>query len=211
MNGAVVSRRTALIDGTRCLPAVTAVVSATALWTTGVEPCLAAVGGTQPDLRFQTTSSGLQWADVRAGTGTALTKGSTATIDYSMSTTGARYGSKIYSTANTDTPYRFQLGDGSTIAGIEQAILGEGSAMPPLLPGGIRRLVIPQSLGYLQLAQNAKERCVQSGTPGPIPPPNQAFEEYQRFKNIYCNPNRQYQPDLVLDIKLYGARAPARQ
>jgi FKBP-type peptidyl-prolyl cis-trans isomerase len=168
-------------------------------------------GGAQPDLKFQSTSSGLQWADVRVGTGPALSKGSTVTIDYSMSTTGARYGTKIYSTANTDNPYRFTLGDGSTIEGIEQAILGIQGVMEPMLPGGIRRLIIPSSLGYTRLAENAKERCVQSGSPGPIPPPNVAFEEYQRFKNIYCNPNRQYQPDLVLDVKLYGARSPSRQ
>ena len=31
--------------------------------------------------------------------------------------------------------------------------------------------------------------------------------EFQRFKNIYCNANRPYQPDLVLDVKLFGKRA----
>jgi hypothetical protein len=30
--------------------------------------------------------------------------------------------------------------------------------------------------------------------------------EFQRFKNIYCNPDRVYQPDLVMDVKLYGKR-----
>jgi hypothetical protein len=41
---------------------------------------------------------------------------------------------------------------------------------------------------------------------GPIPPAGEAFEEYQRFKNIYCNPLRKYQPDTVMDIKMYGKR-----
>jgi FKBP-type peptidyl-prolyl cis-trans isomerase len=158
------------------------------------------------DLSFQTSSSGIQWADAKVGSGSPLQLGGTATIDYVMSTTGARYGTKIYSTADKDTPYRWKLGDGTTIAGIEKAILGDGGSMPPMKPGGIRRLVIPQSLGYTKLAEAPKTLCVQDGTPGPIPPPNQAFEEYQRFKNIYCNPDRQYQPDLVLDVKLYGQR-----
>jgi hypothetical protein len=148
----------------------------------------------------------MQWADAKIGSGNALRPGGTATIDYVMSTTGARYGTKIYSTADKDTPYRWKLGDGTTIAGIEKAILGDGDSMPPMKPGGIRRLVIPQKLGYTKLAEAPKTLCVQNGTPGPIPPPTQAFEEYQRFKNIYCNPNRQYQPDLVLDVKLYGQR-----
>ena len=40
---------------------------------------------------------------------------------------------------------------------------------------------------------------------GPVPPAS-AVGEFQRFKNIYCNPDRVYQPDLVLDVKLYGRR-----
>jgi FKBP-type peptidyl-prolyl cis-trans isomerase len=158
------------------------------------------------DLSFQTSLSGIQWADAKVGSGNPLQLGRTATIDYVMSTTGARYGTKIYSTTDKATPYQWKLGDGTTIAGIEKAILGDGESMPPMRPGGIRRLVIPQRLGYTKLAEAPKTLCVQKGRPGPIPPPNQAFEEYQRFKNIYCNPDRQYQPDLVLDVKLYGQR-----
>lgn len=165
-----------------------------------------AAAATSADLKFQTSSSGIQWADAKVGTGNPLQVGGTATIDYVMSTTGARYGTKIYSTADLDTPYRWKLGDGSTIAGIEQAILGDGASLTPMRPGGIRRMVIPQSLGYTKLAADSRTLCVEDGTPGPIPPPTKAFEEYQRFKNIYCNPNRQYQPDLVLDVKLYGQR-----
>lgn len=169
----------------------------------------AATGG-DGDLKFETAPSGLQWADAKLGTGTALKAGNQATVEYTLSTTGARYGAKIFSTKDRDMPYRWTLGDGSTIAGMEQAILGVEGSIPPMLPGGVRRVIIPQSLAYDKLGASvgqAKERCVQDGTPGPIPPPNQAFEEYQRFKNIYCNPLRQYQPDVVMDIKLYGARS----
>lgn len=161
------------------------------------------------DLKLQTAVlSGISWADAKVGTGTPLQVGNTATVDYVLSTTGARYGAKIY--ASGETPYRWKLGDGSTIAGLEFAILGNvDDGIPPLLPGGIRRIIIPQSMAYDSLGksvQNVKDLCVENGTPGPIPPPSTAFEEYQRFKNIYCNPNRQYQPDIVMDIKLYGAR-----
>lgn len=169
------------------------------------------VSGSSPanagvDLKFTTTPSGLQWADAKLGTGSPLQLGNTATVDYVLSTTGARYGTKIFATSDKDLPYRWVLGDGSTIVGMEQAIVG-AEGIPPMLPGGIRRVVIPQALGYEKLAVNARELCVQDGRPGPIPPPNQGFEEYQRFKNIYCNPERQYQPDIVMDIKLYGARS----
>mmetsp|Transcript_8685 Transcript_8685/g.21803 ORF Transcript_8685/g.21803 Transcript_8685/m.21803 type:complete len:293 (+) Transcript_8685:178-1056(+) len=204
------SRRSFLQESVGAVAVAVAAAAAAAAFGAGLTtvPAFATAAATQPDLNFQTTSSGLQWADVKVGTGTPLSKGGSATIDYSMATTGARYGTKIYSTANTDNPYRFKIGDGSTIVGIEQAIVGSEN-LPPMLPGGIRRLIIPSSngLGYTKLASNPKELCVQGGRPGPIPPPNEgAFEEYQRFKNIYCNSERQYQPDVVIDIKLYGPR-----
>jgi hypothetical protein len=128
------------------------------------------------DLKFLTSKSGVQYADAKIG----FKLGSTATIDYVLSTTGARHGTKIFGTADKDTPYRWTLGDGSTISGIEPAIMGSVD-VTPMLPGGIRRVVIPQNLGFEKLASNAKTLCVQDGQPGPIPPPNTAFEEYQRF------------------------------
>jgi hypothetical protein len=68
-------------------------------------------------------------------------------------------------------------------------------------PGGIRRVFLPPKLAYSSLGINSKCQGLE-----PIPPVSDAFEEFQRFKNIYCNPNRGYQPDVVMDIKLYGKR-----
>ena len=166
------------------------------------------------DLQFSTAASGIQWADAKVGSGSAKQVGEVTAVDYVLSTTGARYGSKIYSTQgdpnaavanngfSTGAPYRWTLGDGSTIKGLEQAILGD-AGMPAMLPGGVRRVIIPSNLAYASLKE-ATVNC-QSGI-GPVPPPSTAFEEFQRFKNIYCNPNRPYQPDVVMDIKLYGRR-----
>jgi len=126
-----------------------------------------------------------------------------------MQTTGARYGTKIYSTADKNAPFRFTIGDGTVIKGLEQAVAG-GDGVPPMLPGGVRRVIIPQGLGYESLARKIPgmqyQDCQEGKGVGPIPPVPEAFEEYQRFKNIYCNANRPYQPDLVLDVKLYGRR-----
>ena len=156
-------------------------------------------------LNFSTSKSGIQWADAKVGTGQTPQIGSATSIDYALSTTGARYGSKIYSNSNSGAPYRWVLGDGSTIKGIEVAITGgEDKDIPPMKPGGIRRIIVPPNLAYQSLA-SVSERCGSNGL-GPVPPPNEAFEEFQRFKNIYCNPSRAYQPDVVMDIKLYGKR-----
>ena len=154
-------------------------------------------------LQFSTTKSGLQWADARIGNGQTLKAGTVASIDYALSTTGARYGSKIYSNSNSGAPYRWTLGDGTTIKGIEEAIIGNDD-IPAMKSGGIRRVIIPPNLAYESLAKMS-EGCGVDRL-GPIPPPTEAFEEFQRFKNIYCNPSRMYQPDVVMDIKLYGKR-----
>jgi hypothetical protein len=126
-----------------------------------------------------------------------------------MSTTGARYGTKIYSTTDKNAPFSWVLGDGSAIQGLELAVEG-GDGVPPMLPGGVRRVIIPSALGYESLAKPIPgmqfQNCQEGKGPGPIPPLPEAFEEFQRFKNIYCNANRPYQPDLVMDIKLYGQR-----
>mmetsp|Transcript_13115 Transcript_13115/g.41935 ORF Transcript_13115/g.41935 Transcript_13115/m.41935 type:complete len:199 (-) Transcript_13115:167-763(-) len=176
-----------------------------------LQPTPAAVAAT-PALEFSTSSNGLQWADAKVGSGAAPQAPSRVVIDYVMSTTGARYGAKIDSTAERQQPYAWALGDGSTIPGLEQAVAG-GGGVPPMLPGGVRRAIIPSSLAYEGLARPLPglqyQEC--AGGFGPIPPrevrPGDMGEgAFQRFKNIYCNANRPYQPDLVMDIKLYGKR-----
>ena len=81
-----------------------------------------------------------------------------------------------------------------------------------MLPGGVRRCIIPSKLAYEGLAKPYKNNLqVQEcgGGVGPVPPEERADStsmgagEFQRFKNIYCNANRPYQPDLVLDGELY--------
>lgn len=180
-----------------------------------------AVAATGTNLQFQTSASGIQWADARIGSGSPKRVGDVTAVDYVLSTTGARYGSKIYSTQGdvnnavaasssngnagfaTGAPYRRTLGDGSTIAGLEQAILGDSTGMSAMLPGGVRRVIIPSNLAYASLKES--DANCQIGI-GPVPPPSTAFEQFQRFRNIYCNPDRVYQPDVVIDIKLYGCR-----
>jgi hypothetical protein len=61
------------------------------------------------------------------------------------------------------------------------------------------------SVFYTQLSYIGEE-CENGKGIGPIPPSSEALGEFQRFKNIYCNPDRVYQPDLVMDVKLYGAK-----
>lgn len=163
-------------------------------------------------LKLNDSPSGLQWADAKVGSGQQpLRLGQTVAIDYSMASTAGRF-PLIYSTKDSGSPYRWTLGDGSTIQGIEMAILGDApQGIPPMVPGSIRRVVIPESLGYLTLKQNNNGKCSPDDNVkliGPIPPKENVMGSgaYQRWYQFYCNPRIPYQPDLVLDIKLYGKR-----
>lgn len=133
------------------------------------------------DLKMTRTASGLQYADVREGSGEFPRPGTKVTLDYVMMTTGARFGNKIDSTKDRDEPFSFTLGDKNVIAGLQEGVSS-------MRAGGVRRLIIPASLGYVTQEM------------GPVPP---GAMEFQRFKNVYFNENRVYQPDLVLDIKLF--------
>ena len=210
----------------------------------------AANAATSNGLILITSKSGLKWADAKLGTGQPLKPGQVASIDYSMASTVGRQ-PQIYTTKDKGMPYRWTLGDGSTIAvsrlhprlslfilflacvtviislcsdicsqyysfcyntqGIELAILGSSindndESISPMLPGGIRRVIIPANLGYQSILSQSKPKCLDGQDLGPIPPKNNSDGGYQRWYQFYCNPRIPYQPDIVLDIKLYGKR-----
>ena len=187
-----ISRRS-LLTSTAALVATTPLTAA---------PALAAGSNGLP---LTTAPSGLKWADAKVGTGQPFGTGTLVSIDYSVASTAGRF-PQIYTTKDKGAPYRWKLGDGSTIVGIEEAIMGTEGSIPPMLPGGIRRVVIPASLGYQALSVPSA-KCIEgeSGAIGPIPPKDD-MGAYQRWAQFYCNPRIPYQPDLVFDIKLYGQR-----
>lgn len=158
------------------------------------------------NLSLTTAPSGLKWTDAKVGTGQPIKNGSAASIDYSMASTTGNF-PQIYTTKDKGTPYRWTLGDGTTIAGVERAIVGdEEDGISPMLPGGIRRVIIPSNLAYESLAAPGA-KCFEGGkgAVGPIPPKDDPGA-YQRWAQFYCSPRIPYQPDLVFDIKLYGNR-----
>jgi len=136
--------------------------------------------------KMTVTASGLKYTDVKIGEGDAPRDGMTVTIDYSMATTGGRYGiTSLDKTKDHDGPYSFVLGDPKVIAGLQEGV-------STMRPGGIRRLIIPNALGY---TDNEKV---------PIPP---SFDGLQRFRIIYWNENRKAKPDLIFDVKLFSSKS----
>jgi FKBP-type peptidyl-prolyl cis-trans isomerase FkpA len=91
------------------------------------------------DLDAMTRSSnGLYLQDLEEGTGTTALAGRTVAVLYRG---WLPDGTLFDERQNAANPFRFRLGAGSVIAGWDQGLQGMRS-------GGVRRLVIPPSLGY---------------------------------------------------------------
>ena len=97
-----------------------------------------------PPLRYTSASSGLQWVDLRQGSGNAPRRGDEVSVHYIMTRRG---GAKVHSTREAGEPFSWTLGDGSVIEGLELAV-GGGGGLPPMLVGGARRVIVPMALGY---------------------------------------------------------------
>lgn len=97
-----------------------------------------------------TTASGLQYWNIKLGTGALAIPGKKVKVDYTGWLTN---GKKFDSSVGTGHPFEFILGNGQVIKGWDEGIQG-------MKVGGKRQLRIPPSLGYGA-----------TGTPGgPIPP-----------------------------------------
>ena len=90
-----------------------------------------------------TTNTGLQYHDIKPGSGTAAQTGDTVLVHYTgwlQNADGSR-GSKFDSSRDRGQPFPFTLGQGQVIKGWEEGVRG-------MKVGGQRRLIIPSVLGY---------------------------------------------------------------
>ena len=96
------------------------------------------------------TESGLQYWDIKVGTGDVVAKkGDHVKVDYTgWLTTGKKFDSSV----GTGQPFDFRIGHGDVIKGWDEGVVG-------MKVGGKRQLRIPPDLAY------GKE-----GYPGAIPP-----------------------------------------
>src|SRR5690348_7212477 len=94
---------------------------------------------TKVEGKGKSTSSGLQYWDLKEGTGAAATAGKTVSVHY----TGwlAKDGKKFDSSVDRGQPFMFQLGAGQVIKGWDEGVSG-------MKVGGKRQLRIPPELGY---------------------------------------------------------------
>jgi FKBP-type peptidyl-prolyl cis-trans isomerase len=85
-----------------------------------------------------TTSSGLQYIEIKVGTGAAAQAGKTVTVHY---TGWLENGKKFDSSVDRGQPFSFPLGAGRVIKGWDEGVQG-------MKVGGKRKLIIPANLGY---------------------------------------------------------------
>jgi FKBP-type peptidyl-prolyl cis-trans isomerase FkpA len=106
-------------------------------------------GQQQKEPKIVKTDSGLQYQDLKEGTGEAAKKGDTVEVHYTGWLTD---GKKFDSSLDRKEPFSFPLGAGKVIKGWDEGVQG-------MKPGGKRKLIIPPQLGYGE-----------KGFPGAIPP-----------------------------------------
>jgi FKBP-type peptidyl-prolyl cis-trans isomerase len=91
-----------------------------------------------PEGKEVTTSSGLQYLDLKVGTGATAQAGQTVTVHY---TGWLENGKKFDSSIDRGQPFSFPLGAGRVIKGWDEGVQG-------MKVGGKRKLIIPSNLGY---------------------------------------------------------------
>ncbi len=86
-----------------------------------------------------TTPSGLQYEDLRVGTGAAAKAGDTVEVHYTgwLKSDGTKFDSSL----DRKMPFSFKLGGGQVIKGWDEGVVGTK-------PGGKRKLIIPANLAY---------------------------------------------------------------
>ncbi len=92
--------------------------------------------------KFEKTSTGLEYRDVKVGTGEKPKTGQTCVMDYTgWLWSGYGKGKKFDSSKDHGQPFAFKLGVGQVIAGWDEGVA-------TMKAGGKRELIIPSELGY---------------------------------------------------------------
>jgi len=99
-------------------------------------------GQTEKERKMTKTESGLQYRDIKEGTGEKPKKGRTCVMHYTgwLWENGAK-GKKFDSSVDRGEPFDFPIGTGRVIKGWDEGVLS-------MKVGGKRELLIPPNLGY---------------------------------------------------------------
>ena len=97
------------------------------------------VDGQDKEKKLVTTASGLQYEEIKEGTGTAAKAGDNVEVHYTGWLKSDQ--TKFDSSVDRKRPFVFNLGQGQVIKGWDEGVAG-------MKPGGKRKLIIPSKLAY---------------------------------------------------------------
>lgn len=121
-----------------------------------------------PREAYKKLPSGTIYADLRSGPGPEVVKeGSRVNLQWVLRKSNGYFVDS--SERNDGVPFIFSVGDGSAIVGVDEGIRG-------MKLGGVRRLLIPPSLAYVE--------GLEDGKPGPLPYGFGPRQQMRRVQNI---------------------------
>ena len=90
-----------------------------------------------------TTASGLQYQEIKVGTGAVAKVGNDVKVHYTgwLQKPDGSAGKKFDSSLDRGEPFKFSLGGGQVIKGWDEGVQG-------MKVGGVRKLIIPSELAY---------------------------------------------------------------
>ncbi|MFN7974379.1 MAG: FKBP-type peptidyl-prolyl cis-trans isomerase [Acidobacteriota bacterium] len=102
---------------------------------------MSVTAGEKKETSFVKTASGLQYEDVKVGTGASPQKGQTCVMEYTgwLWENGAK--GKQFDSSRGKRPFEFPIGEGRVIKGWDEGVA-------TMKVGGQRNLLIPPQLGY---------------------------------------------------------------
>jgi hypothetical protein len=120
-----------------------------------------------PREAYKKLPSGVVYADLRKGSGETATEGSRANLQWVLRRSNGYFVDS--SERNESVPFIFTIGDGKAIKGIDEAVRG-------MQVGGVRRIIIPPSLAYVE--------GLEDGKPGPLPYGFGPRQQMRRTQNV---------------------------
>jgi FKBP-type peptidyl-prolyl cis-trans isomerase len=143
--------------------------------------------GPVPREAYKKLKSGVVYADLRNGSGNDEVKeGSKVNLQWVLRKSNGYFVDS--SERNGSVPFIFSVGDGKAIAGVDEGIKG-------MKQGGVRRLLIPPSLAYVE--------GLDDGKPGPLPYGFGPRQQMRRVQNIRKDVPGEY---VYLEVQLTRLR-----
>jgi FKBP-type peptidyl-prolyl cis-trans isomerase len=140
-----------------------------------------------PREAYKNLESGVVYADLRPGSGESVVKeGSRVNLQWVLRKSNGYFVDS--SEVQNSVPFIFTVGDGTAIKGLDEAVRG-------MKLGGVRRILIPPSLAYVD--------GLEDGRPGPLPAGFGPRQQMRRVQTVRKDVPGEY---VYLEVQLTRLR-----